>query len=156
MKLTTFFLISFLAINNCANKLQETFPVSITEAYYQRWVAGVRGGGSGTGFYIKFEKVLPKDLVLNKLYFRGQKDSLRMIDETNYSASFIGKANWQKGNQEIVTDDSPKITNVAMPFELKDNEALIEYTQNKVKKYFKISNLKEKEMEMYPSVRPRN
>jgi len=156
MKLSTFFLLTFLATQNCANKLQETFPVAIKEVYYQRWVGGVRGGGSGTGFYISFEKQLPKDIVLNKLYFRGQKDSLRLIDETNYIASFRGTSNWQRGNQEIVTDDVPLKQKSEAPFEIKDDEALIEYTQNKTKKYYKIANVSEKEMLAYPSARPRN
>ncbi|MES2812288.1 MAG: hypothetical protein V4670_07450 [Bacteroidota bacterium] len=156
MKIVYLFFLTLLSVQNCANKMQESFPIAMTEVYHQHWVAGVRGGGSGTGFYITFEKELPSDIQLNQLYFRKGVAKMNKISETQYMFSFVGKANRERGN-EIITDDAlPKETEIEAPFKIEDNEAVLEYTQKGEKKYFKITNVKEKEMLAYPSARPRN
>lgn len=156
MKLLHLFFLTLLSVQNCANKIQDNFPVKITEAYYQHWMAGVRGGGSGTGFYITFEKELPSNIELTQLYFRKGVGKVNKISETQYMFSFVGKANRERHN-EIITDDAPpKLTDIEPPFKIDDNEAILEYTQKGKKKYFKITGAKAKEMLAYPSVRPRN
>ena len=85
MKILALFFLTFISLQNCANKVQEKFPIGITKVYHQRWVAGVRGGGSGTGFYITFEKELPNDIELNQLYFRKGVAKSHKISETEYN-----------------------------------------------------------------------
>lgn len=154
MKTLYILFLSLIAVQNCSNQMQDKFPVAITDAYYQRWVGGVQGGGSGTGLYFTIDKSLPSDVVLYQLYFRGQKDSIKKIDETNFFASFRGTANWVRGDETKTSDVTP--IKIEIPVEIKEDEALIEYSQNKTKKYIKITNLVEKEMLAYPSARPRN
>lgn len=155
MKTLMLFFLTFLSLQNCANKMQEEFPGKITEAYYQRWVAGVRGGGSGTGVYILFEKELPKGIELKQLYFRKQLASANKISENNYNFSFVGTANFDR-REELPSDGPSKLKSIEPPFAIKENEAILEYTQNDQKKFFKITELKEKEMLAYPSARPQN
>lgn len=145
---------------SCCNKLaiQETttFPVKIKEVYYQNWVAGVRGGGSGTNFHIEFEQQLPKDITLNQLYFRGKKDAVQKNGETLYVVAFHGTANLERG-EELSSDAPPsEVKKVVPPISISDDEAVLEFTQNGKRKLYKIKNVTEKEMLAYPSARPRN
>ncbi|RXR20908.1 hypothetical protein EQG63_02935 [Flavobacterium amnicola] len=155
MKTLFLFFLTFLSLQNCANKMQEKFPVAIVEAYHQRWVAGVRGGGSGTSVYIGFEKALPQEIELKQLYFRNQLAKANKISESEYNFSFVGTANFDKGD-ELQSDVPSKAKANQPPFAIKEDEAILEYTQKGEKKYFKITNLKEKEMLAYPSARPQN
>ena len=41
------------------------------------------------------------------------------------------------------------------PFDLKENEAIIIYTENDIKKYYKIEHIKEKQAEFFPSAPPK-
>jgi len=155
MKTILLFFISLLSLQNCANKMQESFPVAITESYYQRWVAGVRGGGSGIGVYIRFEKALPNEITLTQLYFNNNFAKANKISDTEYHFNFVGKANFDRGEEEP-SDVPAQSNNTKVPFSITDNEAVLEYTQKREKKYFKMTQLKEKEMLAYPSARPQN
>jgi hypothetical protein len=133
-----------------------TFPVKIKEVYYQNWVAGVRGGGSGTNFHIEFEQQLPKDIMLNQLYFRGNKDSVQKNSESLYVVAFKGTANLEKG-EELSSDAPPsEVKKIVPPISISDDEAVLEFTQKGKRKLYKIKNVTEKEMLAYPSARPRN
>ena len=160
MKTIFLFISTILFAQNCSkqalnNNLQESFPIAIKEVYHQHWMAGVRGGGSGTGFYIEFEKVLPENIVLNQLYFRKGMTKANKVSETQYMFSFKGAANWKHEN-ESESDEPTQITTTEPPFTITDNEAILQYTQKGIKKYYKITNVKEKQPLEYPSVRPRN
>lgn len=149
-------LLQFSCCNKLAMQETTTFPVKIKQVYYQNWVAGVQGGGSGTAFYLEFEKEIPNDIVLNQLYFRGKRDSVKKTDATNYLISYAGSANLDKGN-EISSDIPPsEIKTIPSPIPVSDNEAVLEFTQKGKRKLYKIKNITEKEMLAYPSARPRN
>ncbi|MCL9804064.1 hypothetical protein NAT51_00910 [Flavobacterium amniphilum] len=156
MKMLRLFLILIFSLG-CSPKLptQETvkFPVKIIEVYYQKWVAGVQGGGSGINFHMEFSEELPKDIVLNQLYFRERKDSVRMIDKKNYEVALLGTINWKQEND---ADDAVKTKTMKAPISISENEAVLEFTQNGKRKLFKIKSITEKEMLAYPSARPRN
>ncbi|MCL9809903.1 hypothetical protein [Flavobacterium luminosum] len=82
------------------------FPVKIDEVYFENWVAGIRGGGSGTNFHIRFSQGLPKEIKIQQLYFRGKVESLQPIDNFNYLVSFKGNANWDRA--DIMESDFQK------------------------------------------------
>ncbi|WP_397364246.1 hypothetical protein [Olleya sp. R77988] len=131
-----------------AQKLQKEASFKTDKAYYQSWVAGVRGGGSGINVFIPVTSEL-NDLKLDSLYFRGQKVAL--TTKPNNPNLFIGRI-LTKGNQkEDYTSETDKI-----PFDLNPNDAVISYTENGTIKYFKIENLVEKQAQQYPSAPPRN
>jgi hypothetical protein len=123
--------------------------------YFQKWIAGIQGGGSGITLHIEFSEKLPKEVVLNQLYFRHGKDSVKELDEKNYTVTFPGTANWEKENDPL-SEKAPKIKHIETPIKILDNEAILEFTQNGKRKLFKIKNITEKEMLAYPSARPRN
>lgn len=89
------------------------FPVKIDEVYFENWVAGIRGGGSGTNFYIRFSQVLFTEIKIQQLYFRGKLESVHPIDDFNYLVSFKGNANWDRGN--IMESDTKKKLNLVKP-----------------------------------------
>ena len=160
MKTIFLFISTILFAQNCSkqalnNNLQESFPIAIKEVYHQHWMAGVRGGGSGTGFYIEFEKVLPENIVLNQLYFRKSTAKVNKVSETQYMFSFKGAANWKREN-EYESDEPKQGKSTEPPFAIEDNEAILEYTQKGKTKYYKITNIKGKAALEYPLARPRN
>ncbi|WP_136667543.1 hypothetical protein [Flavobacterium sp. H122] len=155
MKSLYLILVLILSVQNCSNQIQDKFPAAVKEVYHQHWIGGVQGGGSGTGFYIEFKTKLPETIVLKQLYFRNGLAQANKTSETQYLFNFVGKANWdRRGELEISDVPAPKTINP--PYPIKENEAILEYLYKGERKYFKISNVKEKEMLAYPSARPRN
>ncbi len=142
-----------LAFTNCANQLQPSFPVGITEVYFQHWVGGIRGGGSGTNVVVTLKKELPKNCTIKQLYFQQKVANPFHISSTQFQFSFKGNANWDRGN-DMPSDVSEKV--IKMPFPIEDNQAILEYTYNGKTNFYKITNLVEKEMLAYPSARPQN
>src|SRR5690606_41772555 len=56
-----------------SQKLQEKAPVTFGEVYFQRWNAGIQGGGSGINLFIP---VMDTNVVLDSVYFRGKSAKL--------------------------------------------------------------------------------
>lgn len=143
-----------------AQKLQENVPIEFGEVYFQKWVAGIQGGGSGLDLYVT--KVTKKHSIeFDSIYFRGKVAKLEYKQESkilvgNFSASFNKK-------QDVILSDKPNgefgneapIIPKGISFDLKDNECIISYKENNSIKYFKIQNIKEKQMLTYPSA-PQN
>lgn len=138
-------------------QFQNCFPQKIQETYIQKWVAGVRGGGSGTNFYLKLKKPLSKTIQLEKIHFQKQQAKLHFRGENLYTAHFISN----KNREEIVLEsnssgqylDTPIINTHETPnfnFTLKDHEAVLEYIENNKTKFFKLKKIKEKPMIPYP------
>ena len=71
----------------------ELSEVPITKAYYQKWIAGVRGGGSGVDLHIEKSVVMNKELIT--AYFRGKSVKFDPLTQnsTVYIARFKGVAN---------------------------------------------------------------
>lgn len=155
MKLLYSILVVILSIQNCSNQIQDKFPIPIKEVYYQNWVGGVQGGGSGTVFYIEFKKDLPKTLLLKQLYFKEGVVSANKVSDKEFSFSFTGTSNWNRGAETEISD-VPQPKPVVPPLSIKEDEAILEYLYNGKIKYFKFTNVKQKEILAYPSVRPRN
>jgi len=138
----------------------ELSKVSKTQVYYQNWVAGVRGGGSGMDLYISKSVVGDKKLIT--AYFKGKSVKFDpMVENSNiYIARFKGEANKrydinmeadainEYGNTIPVNKDS-------IPFKLAPNDAVVSYLENKALKYLKLINIPKKESLAYPSA-PRN
>lgn len=160
MKKSAIILLFFLSgITTCFSQvvISKYFDTKIKKAYYQSWVAGVRGGGGGTNFSIEFKEKLSKDFVLNQLYFRSNKGKITKLTDNVYFTNQVRNIN--RREQEEITDDaniSQKEEITKTPFPISENEAILEYTYKNQKRYYKISKIEEKEMLMYPSARPIN
>ena len=131
-----------------AQKLQKEASFKTDKAYYQHWVAGIKGGGSGINVFIPVTSEL-KNLKLDSLYFRGNKVGLET--KANNPNLYIGRI-LTEGNQR----DDYKQTKDKMPFDLSENEAVISYIEAGTTKYFKIENILKKEAQQFPSARPKN
>ncbi|MFD0964562.1 hypothetical protein [Pseudofulvibacter geojedonensis] len=122
------------------------------QAYFQIWVAGVQGGGSGINFFIT------KDLIKNptEVYFRGKKESL-VLNNNVYVAHFKTELNQEK---DYVMDANavkehkntlPLVDN--FPFNIKDNEAIILSETNGKKEYILLKSIVKKPLLAYPSIK---
>lgn len=141
-----------------AQKLQDQAPLKIGQVYYQKWIAGVQGGGSGINIFIPTGNSSVK---LDSVYFRGKVAKLETKPqaETLYIGRFKSDLNQRK---DIIMSNEPNAEygnsipkpTKNIPFELKENECVISYIQGDKTKYFIIKNIAEKEMIPYPSAPP--
>lgn len=158
----SFAFLAILIFSFCssAQKMQKNIPFSIQNVYYQKWAAGIEEAGSGMNLYIQLENELTQGIKMDSVYFRGK--STKIIKNTNnplvYEGSFINKSNNRK---DIIMSGDPieefgneiPFQTKSFPFELEDNECIISYWQDHLKKYFKIYDVKERQEIHYPTIR---
>jgi len=130
-------------------------PFKIAETYYQNWVAGVKEGGSGINVHINFSEI-EVDVVIQNIYFR--KHILEAKGNINEPKQYVGYLK-NEGQRDIIMDADPikeahNKPSKEFPFQLEDNELVLEYWFGGEKKYYKISNLTQKEMIPYPQANP--
>ena len=151
------FLLVVISCVFCSSKKGITIksPNDIAEVYFQKWIGGQELSGSGINFHLKFKNQLPQDNYLVKVYFQNQEAFFDKEDETTFLAKFYSKSSL------IVDGDSTNVNvdkreNPKFPFDLKPDEAILEFhIKNKIQQ-IKIANIKEKELLAYPSTKPRN
>ncbi|MCB0461648.1 MAG: hypothetical protein R2816_01525 [Flavobacteriaceae bacterium] len=137
-----------------AQKLQKKAPITINQVYYQKWIAGVEGGGSGVNIFIETSS---NTIKLDSVYFQGKgaKLVLKPSNDTLYIGRFISDFN-KKEDMVFSSDPNKEYGNkppqlpVKIPFELNDDECVISYSENDKTKYFKLKNIKERESINYP------
>lgn len=148
---------------NCssAQKLEKQVSFKIGEVYYQHWVAGIKGGGSGVNIFIPIDN-LDNNVKLDSVYFKGKATKLEV--KPNTPTLFIGRfLTLANSHADIVMSDKPEEEygnqlpeqTKKSPFELEENECVISYIQDGKSRYFKIENIIEKKAEFYPSAPPR-
>lgn len=141
--------------NNGKMTLEQNPPFKISDAYYQNWVAGVKEGGSGTNVHLAFSEMDP-DVVIQNIYFRNHK--LEAKGNRNEPKHFIGYLKNEAQRDLIMNADPMKeaqnTPSKAIPFQLGDNQVVVEYWFGGRKNYYKIENLTEKEMIPYPQANP--
>ena len=162
-----FFLIGMLVLmasfSQCssAQKLQEKAPVEFGQVYAQKWIAGVKGGGSGINVFIPVEDT---SIVLDSIFFRGQKTKLEFNndDQTFYVGRFQTEMNQKQDiilssdMNEEAKNELPKLKEeVEMPFEFNDDECVISYRKGNQTLYYKISDIKMEQPLHYPSAPPK-
>ncbi len=134
-------------------------PMQFGNVYYQHWVSGVKGGGSGYNIYIPI-KSNPTKTVLDSVYFKGKKAKLEQQDNL-----FIGRFKSDINSKEDIIlsnkpfaeygNKAPKLPEKT-PFELNETECIVSFTENGEVKYFKINEVYKKELERYQSAPPKN
>ena len=156
-KKTVFFLLISLTLSFCASteKIQTQFPQEIASVYFQKWVGGRQESGKGIHFYLEFKEPLMKEIQLEKIYFQGQEAKVKKESDSNFVADFIQKAKDSDSDLEENKNEIP--LSKKSKFDLKSNEAILEYKKNQKTIFFKIENIKEKPMIAYPSInKPKN
>lgn len=146
-KTAVFLFIIAISLTFCAMKpeLQTEFPQEIQSAFYQKWEDGTES--SGTHFYIEFKKPLAANIKLEKIYFQNQESAIKGIAKNTFVAHFYR----ENKKEDLVLDIDPdkEYGNKApviqkSKFDLKPNEAVLEYKQDNKTQFFKITNLIEK------------
>ena len=142
---------------NCASSqsLEKSIPLEIGDVYFQNWVAGVKGGGSGVNLFIPIISNT-NNIILDSVYFRGKKVKLELKNNTLYVGYFKSLINEKKdivmssNRIEELNNPVPKIPK-NIPFKLENNECVVSYKNNGKTKYHKLSNITEKEKQYLPS-----
>jgi len=154
----------FLSIVNCKTaqepvlQFQSTAPLEITAPYYNSWVAGIEGGGSGINVFLPLKE--NGKISIDSLHFRGEKSAVETRDKliigrfrhsTNPKKDIIMSSNPQDeyNNKRVLKRDTS-------PFSLTQNECVISYRVKGKRLYYKLSNLKKGEAIAYPSAPPKN
>jgi hypothetical protein len=132
--------------SNCAgNKgLQERSPAQFQQAYYTTNQEGIK-------LIIPVESIQNNKVILDSVYFQGLKAALQK-DLKNPAFYF---AQFNKGKQDLIMSSDPKEEYVnkiprkaeKVPFEMKDDEAVIVFTQYNKTEYFKIRGIMERSKE---------
>lgn len=147
----SFILFLLLASIGCSNqfKLDKKFPFVFKESYYQSWVAGVRGGGSGITIFLTLEQgAANSSLQIEGIYFKEKYCKLKNKGENKYLGNIVTDQNQKTTILESSPSTDEKETK-KIPFVLRGNEAVLVYLENKKKKYAKVT-LYKKEMEALP------
>ena len=154
--------ILFISFSNCmgsrvskSDMFEKNPPFTIKEAYFQKWVAGIKEGGSGIRIHLVFASISP-DVEIEALFFRDQVLKIQESKANNYE--YIAQLSHSPEKETIMDIDPVKeAVNTPpqhFPFELDDNQAVVEYRFEGKKRYFKISHLVEKSQIAYPQSNP--
>jgi hypothetical protein len=159
-KVATIMFFLIIGLTSCSSQKEiKGLPWKTDEVYYQNWVGGQELTGSGTNFYIRFNAPFPAKVFIKKVYFHGKEANFEQRGNLTFVAYFYQKPR----NSELILEGKTsneygnKAPEIIKPkFDLKDNEAILEFEQDNKIHFYKISNIKEKELLAYPSARPRN
>ncbi len=130
-------------------------PITVSDVYFQAWVAGVKEGGSGVNVYITFHVFL-EDIVVKDIYFR--KNVTKAQISPQIQNQYIGYYKTGK-TRDIIMDSNPlkeaqNTPSQPFPFNLMDDEVVISYLHNDRVKYARFSDIREEELLAYPQGNP--
>ena len=166
MKLATPLLLGiiFLSTFNCKSaqepqlQFQASPPIDFSEPYYNSWVAGIEGAGSGINVFLPITK--PSKIRIDSLHFRGEKSVVETRDQLiigrfKYTTTHSKDMIFSSDRREEYGNTLPAQIDKS-PFTLSQNECVISYKVNNKRLYYKISNLKRLRDIAYPSTPPKN
>ena len=135
--------------------LTQNTPFTVKSSYCQKWVSGIKEGGSGLDIYAIINDI-SEGVTLKEFYFRGKSVDVKTSKDLIFKGYYKNDTN--KG---VIMDNNllieaantpPKIS----PFKLENNEAILSYDYNNKVYYHKILNIEEKQIIAYPSMAPDN
>lgn len=139
--------ITAISLTFCAMKqeFQTEFPQEIQSVFYHKEKNGMES--SVINFYIEFKNPLSANIKLEKIYFHNQESPVQEITPKDFKSTFLQS----NKKEDLIMDKNPakEYGNRApviekSKFDLKPNEAVLEYKQDNKTQFFKITNLKEK------------
>ena len=160
---TILIFLTFIVSQTCNKKISDIevlqqLPTEIETVYFQKWIGGQEQSGSGTNFYIQFKNSFPQNITLQKLYFQGQETEFVAEDENTYTSNFKNKPKQDRifdaNSEKEFGNKPPEILNPK--FNLKPNEAVLEFKKDNKTVVFILKKVKEKELLAYPAAKPRN
>ncbi len=135
-------LVSTLFTNCAGNKnMQGKAPAQIQQTYYTTQ-------GDLLKLHIPVTAIQEDRVILNSVYFRGKKADLQQDSEN--SGLFVATINTGKPDLIMSSDPKEEYKNKApqisekQSFELKENEAVLIFTENGKEKYYKIAGIEER------------
>lgn len=140
-------ILTILLCVSCSNKnkyrLEKRTVLNLKETYFQEWTAGAVGAGSGYSVFIVVDELANMEAIaLKGIYFKNQYAEFQNKEVHIYTASISGDANLDTTDSMVANKQSENdITNEKnnFPFELKEDEAVIAYTDKKSRiKYYKV------------------
>lgn len=145
-------------LENSQKSSESIQEFSVQSVHYQRWVAGVRGGGSGINVFVKFKGELPKEVQLEKVLILDY-ESISVVynpDEKKYIAAVKTEANQMNlegnPNNEYGNEAPIHKTTANLP----KGEVILAFKKDGKTFTQRVTNAIELEMLAYPSARPRN
>lgn len=149
------FLLFTLSIVTCKSISLETKPpFTITEASYKSWVGG-QPGVHGINVYLSYTSKSTVDF--DSIYFRNRvvKLSKKQLPATQilmgyFNTSTVNSIEDLKSHKEVPKKDHSQKQKLQIPFILKQDEAVISYTEGNGVKYYKVLNLKRQASDFYP------
>ena len=146
-KIIVLLFIIAISLTFCAMKkeFQTEFPQEIQSAFYQKMKDGIDSGG--TYFYIEFKKPLAANIKLEKIYFLNQESAVQEITPKDFESTFLQS----NKKEDLIMDKNPakeygnNAPVIQKPkFDLKPNEAVLEYMEDGKTLFYKIANVQEK------------
>ena len=146
-----FRLFLLVCLLGCSNqfKIEKNSSLTVKEFYYQEWVSGLKGGGSGYNIFLLLDKnSMNSDFQIQGLYFREKYCKLKSQGDNKYQG-FI------KTSKNIIPNisDNPvpvdKSEYEKIPFSIEKNIAVVSFTENGKQKYVKLK-LKKKQNQYFP------
>ncbi len=146
--------LSVIFVGCKSQSLDTTVPFEIVEKSYFYWIGG-KQGTEGTTIVLK-GKTSSMNIAFSKIFFQNREYSV--VPEFN-SYGFTIKGNFSKfRSRDLVMDKDPaaEYGNTApdqekkIPFDLEDDEAILQYTVSGLEGYHKISGIKQLEKVYMP------
>jgi hypothetical protein len=136
-----------------AAKFDKNPPFEITSAIVQNWDGGQPGI---QGKNLKITYTSNRTIQFDSIFF-DKRSTYLQVKNTNERKMVVGYFK-SKEKQDLILDENPvkELQNVVpilkeVPFQLKENEAVISYTIKGKKKYFKILTIEEEKDVLFPS-----
>lgn len=155
-------LLLLLFLTSCGSKkITDTISSSQFETteqpYFEEWSGGAPGSSNGVTLY--FPTSILEGHTLAAVYFRGMENNVaRFIanDKTMLISRFTYPSVVYNMNADMKEEYGNTVPNYEeIPFELKNNQAVIAFEANGKMKYVKLENITQKQTIAYPSAPPR-
>ena len=141
-----FIIVFTILLNGCGGSKNTSFEkqnaLEFKEATYSKWVAGIRGGGSGYNIKVVLDPSYAH-IKLDSIYFKTFSASL-IGNKAGLYQCYIDDGN----NREVITPvygETPKVKetpsqkNIQTQFELSGEEAVVSYIEDNTTKYYKFT-----------------
>ncbi|MFO7720241.1 MAG: hypothetical protein R6W85_07360 [Gillisia sp.] len=139
-------LFTAVLLSSCASNkdLQERSPAQFDQPYFT-------SNTNSLELFIPVKAIQPNRISLDSVYFRGMKSPL----ELDSAKTGVYMAYFSTGNKDLIMSSDPaeEYANmmpqmpVKVPFELKEDEAVVVFKENNKRKYYKITGIKERSKE---------
>tara|TARA_B100001059_G_C17790703_1_gene559976 strand:- start:1000 stop:1590 length:591 start_codon:yes stop_codon:yes gene_type:complete len=154
MKFILYVIMVFVLLSCKSTKPEAIPPFTVQEAFYNHWVGGKEGV---SGIKLKIMYTSNQEVSFDRIYFQNREGIIETneIDGKTFLIANVDTSTRNNG-QELILDIDPKkeMTNklpeLKIPFELKENEAVVLYSFKGVLQHYKIKNIKKTQTEYYP------